>query len=150
MTNFCPTIKPGENRLAECLSNQLDMELKGNAEGESAVQTLPQNAPFFCMPCTSCSTRSRLGTIGMAGSSLAWRFAVTYFDWDRLVRLRLFPAGKKLSNKCKEELAAFKIDEGTNINKNLPLGELTGQCCAGHLTASACYRPPSTRGCCWG
>ena len=40
MTNFCPTIKPGENRLAECLSNQLDMELKGNAEGESAAQTL--------------------------------------------------------------------------------------------------------------
>ena len=56
MTNFCPTIKPGENRLAECLSNQLDMELKGNAEGESAVQTLPSRACFFC---NACSTRSR-------------------------------------------------------------------------------------------
>ena len=40
MTNFCPTIKPGENRLAECLSNQLDMELKGNAESTSSGEQL--------------------------------------------------------------------------------------------------------------
>ena len=30
-------------------------------------------------------------------------------------------AGKKLSDDCKKELAAFKIDLGTNINMNLPL-----------------------------
>lgn len=30
-------------------------------------------------------------------------------------------AGKKLSDDCKKELAAFKIELGTNINLNLPL-----------------------------
>eukprot|EP00884_Botryococcus_braunii_P009912 jgi/Botrbrau1/18922/Bobra.177_2s0076.1 len=31
--------------------------------------------------------------------------------------------GKKLTEACKKELADFKIDLGTNINKNLPLAE---------------------------
>ena len=31
--------------------------------------------------------------------------------------------GKKLTEDCKKELAEFKIDRGTNVNKNVPLGE---------------------------
>jgi len=31
-------------------------------------------------------------------------------------------AGKTLTDECKAELASFKIDQGENINKNLPLG----------------------------
>ena len=31
-------------------------------------------------------------------------------------------AGKKLTEDCKKEMDAFKIDRATNINKNLPLG----------------------------
>ena len=34
-------------------------------------------------------------------------------------------AGKKLTEDCKKELAEFKIDRGTNVNKNVPLGELS-------------------------
>lgn len=30
-------------------------------------------------------------------------------------------AGKKLSDDCRKEMAAFKIDLGTNINMNVPL-----------------------------
>jgi hypothetical protein len=33
-------------------------------------------------------------------------------------------AGKKLTEACKKELAAFKIDLGTNLNKNIPLGKI--------------------------
>ena len=32
-------------------------------------------------------------------------------------------AGKKLTDKCRTELAGFKADLGSNINKNIPLGE---------------------------
>lgn len=31
-------------------------------------------------------------------------------------------AGKKVSDGCKEDLAKFKIDRASNVNKNLPLG----------------------------
>lgn len=58
---FCKDVKPGENRLADCLTKQQDEEAKGNIEG------------------------------------------------------------KKLSEDCKTELAEFRADEATNINKNLPL-----------------------------
>ena len=34
--------------------------------------------------------------------------------------------GKKLTDDCKKELADFKRDLGTNINKNIPLGKHTG------------------------
>lgn len=33
-------------------------------------------------------------------------------------------AGKTLTEDCKKELAEFKTDRGTNINKNVPLGKL--------------------------
>ena len=36
---------------------------------------------------------------------------------------RLF-TGKTISEECKQEIAEFKIDRGTNVNKNLPLGLL--------------------------
>ena len=31
--NFCPETKPGEGRIADCLTKQLDEEAKGNVEG---------------------------------------------------------------------------------------------------------------------
>lgn len=31
--NFCASVKPGEARLADCLSKQQDEEAKGNTEG---------------------------------------------------------------------------------------------------------------------
>ena len=31
--NFCPETKPGEGRIAECLTKQLDEEAKGNVQG---------------------------------------------------------------------------------------------------------------------
>ncbi|KAK9797745.1 hypothetical protein WJX73_005342 [Symbiochloris irregularis] len=58
---FCAKVRPGELRLATCLSNQKTEEEKGNVEG------------------------------------------------------------KKLSDDCRKEMAAFKIDLGTNINMNIPL-----------------------------
>lgn len=33
-------------------------------------------------------------------------------------------AGKKVSDACKEDLAKYKIDRASNVNKNLPLGTL--------------------------
>ncbi|KAK9838535.1 hypothetical protein WJX81_005974 [Elliptochloris bilobata] len=59
--NFCTGTKPGEGRLAACLTKQQTEEEKGNIEG------------------------------------------------------------KTLTDECKAELASFKIDQGENINKNLPL-----------------------------
>jgi hypothetical protein len=32
--NFCSTVKPGELRLAECLTKQQEEEAKGNVQGE--------------------------------------------------------------------------------------------------------------------
>lgn len=32
--NFCASVKPGEARLADCLSKQQDEEAKGNTEGK--------------------------------------------------------------------------------------------------------------------
>ena len=34
MENFCASVKPGEARLADCLSKQQDEEAKGNTEGD--------------------------------------------------------------------------------------------------------------------
>ncbi|BDA41257.1 probable Golgi apparatus protein 1 [Coccomyxa sp. Obi] len=61
--NFCATVKPGEGRLAICLTKQQDEEAKGNIEG------------------------------------------------------------KTLTDDCKGELAAFKIELGESINKNLALAK---------------------------
>ena len=33
-------------------------------------------------------------------------------------------AGRKVKDKCIEELAQFKIDRSSNINKDIPLGEM--------------------------
>jgi len=51
-------------------------------------------------------------------------------------------AGKKLTEDCKKEMDAFKIDRATNVNKNVPLGEISfvlatlGWCCP------SCYLAP--------
>ena len=37
--------------------------------------------------------------------------------------------GKKLTEDCKKELAEFKIDRGTNVNKNVPLGDALSLVC---------------------
>lgn len=39
---------------------------------------------------------------------------------------KYIPAGKTLTEDCRKELAEFKTDRGTNINKNVPLGKLSG------------------------
>lgn len=36
----------------------------------------------------------------------------------------MFRAGKTLTDDCKAEVAAFKIELGENVNTNLPLGIL--------------------------
>ncbi|KAK9820440.1 hypothetical protein WJX72_010380 [[Myrmecia] bisecta] len=58
---FCDGIKPGESRLADCLTQQMTEEEKGNVDG------------------------------------------------------------KKLTDACKQELADFRIDAASNINKDIPL-----------------------------
>lgn len=37
---FCDEVKPGEGRLSECLTKQMEEEAKGNVEGELSLLLL--------------------------------------------------------------------------------------------------------------
>ena len=92
MDRFCATIRPGEGRIALCLTEQLHQESKGNVEGKHWV-------------------------------ILAHATGYLYFVHDAAGCFA--PTGKKLTDDCKRELAMFKIERGANMNKNIPLGELS-------------------------
>ena len=94
-------MKPGEARLADCLSKQQDDEAKGNTEGMDDVRTP------ICRP-----PRQTALTPLAPAAKVCDNFSC-------------MDAGKTLTDDCKKELADFRIELGESINKNLPLG--TGQ-----------------------
>ena len=85
--SFCKSIKPGELRLAVCLSNQLAEEEKGNVEGApcrsvralavpvgalpSAANPWPQAAPPGCALAASAVTIAASGPGSSAGLTCA-------------------------------------------------------------------------------
>lgn len=49
---------------------------------------------------------------------------------ERLLKARAaVSAGRKVGGKCADDLAKFKIDRSTNINKDVPLGKAQGHWC---------------------
>eukprot|EP00238_Polyblepharides_amylifera_P013095 CAMPEP_0196572234 /NCGR_PEP_ID=MMETSP1081-20130531/2305_1 /TAXON_ID=36882 /ORGANISM="Pyramimonas amylifera, Strain CCMP720" /LENGTH=880 /DNA_ID=CAMNT_0041889479 /DNA_START=135 /DNA_END=2777 /DNA_ORIENTATION=+ len=81
---FCPDVKPGESRMSECLTNQLNDEESGKQADE----------------------------------------------------------GGKLSDKCKEEMRAFKAERSTNINLNIPLAASCKDDAAKYCSDSNLYPEP--------
>jgi hypothetical protein len=96
--NFCASVKPGEARLADCLSKQQDEETKGNTEG---VPTCVSQGSYHAIH-SKARGSSHVTTV---------RLLTSYF------------AGKTLTDDCKKELSDFRIELGESVNRNLPLGE---------------------------
>ncbi len=95
---FCKDVGPGDGRLAKCLSKRVKAQKQGNVVGGWHL-AFPKH-----------------GTLCRNGGPPS--------SWPRVMALPvLFPAGRKVSAKCIEEIGIFKIDRSSNINKDVPLGE---------------------------
>lgn len=106
-------MKPGEGRLAECLSKQQDQESKGNVEGTAEVPLI-LGLPYYLYWLVSTLCLSDLRAHNSVWINPRNMTLEIYVPWD---------TGKTLTDDCKGELAEFKIELGESINKNLPLGE---------------------------
>ena len=78
--NFCASVKPGEARIADCLSKQQDEEAKGNTEGK-VLTPQPSSSGHFC------------------------ELLAQLHEPDAVQQLTgVCPAGKTMTDDCKKEL----------------------------------------------
>lgn len=155
IARFCGKVEPGEGRLEDCLTDQLEEEEEGDAAGGCACGA----ARLRCKPSAGDARGGWGGPAGRQHPTKLWAHGYTRAGWRRgqqpssgsraktcccqpTAGVPCPPpaAGHPVSDGCRQELAAFKADRASNVNKDVALAKVRlGGCwrCAGAVVQPA-------------
>ncbi len=114
--SFCKDVSQGEGRFAACLAKRVAQQKAGNAVGERQAHGWRWRRCDCVLGAVPAARRARAASCaGRLPAGLSCRAPAP---------ARLGPrAGRKVTDKCLDELLQFKLDRSSNINKDVPLGE---------------------------
>eukprot|EP00242_Pyramimonas_sp_CCMP2087_P000757 CAMPEP_0198232122 /NCGR_PEP_ID=MMETSP1445-20131203/115560_1 /TAXON_ID=36898 /ORGANISM="Pyramimonas sp., Strain CCMP2087" /LENGTH=884 /DNA_ID=CAMNT_0043912773 /DNA_START=630 /DNA_END=3284 /DNA_ORIENTATION=- len=124
ITHFCAEVKPGEGRLAKCLTTQNDLEEKGNVDGRKMTGECKEEVRNFKIErATNVNFDVVLATSCKADAAKFCDDATLYPEPGAVVTC-LREVEEKLNEGCKTEIFRTKLESSKDFGLDAMLHEL--------------------------